>query len=122
MPKVWGIFRVNNCRHTIPHKLKFVFIVCEDIECMGFLVNKGIGRFISQRPSMLQCQVVLKKADYHFLFNDSYLDCSQLYPFDDEELAIQIGQVLDETKQEIKEVVSQAKTIPELYRNLISNS
>ena len=89
---------------------------------MGFLVNKGIGNYVIQRPDMLKCQVAIKKADYHFLFTDSYLDCSQIYPFQDNELGIGIGQVNDTTKTAIKEVVSTARTISKNYRNLILSS
>jgi hypothetical protein len=71
---------------------------------------------------MLKCQIVLKKSDYHFLFTDSYLDCAQLYPFDDTDMVLGIGDVLDSTKVQIKEVVSTAQTIAKNYRDLILSS
>jgi mRNA-degrading endonuclease toxin of MazEF toxin-antitoxin module len=89
---------------------------------MGFLVNTGVNKFISQRPYLLECQVVLSKSDYGFLFHDSYLDCTQIYAFEDTELVIGIGQVNDKTKTEIKTIVSKARTIAPHYRNLILSS
>ncbi len=119
---VWRVYRVENCRHTNPHKLKFVFVVCEnldDIGYMGFLVNSKVNRYISKRPHLLECQVVLSKADYHFLFNDSYLDCARMYPFRHSELVVGLGSVNDKTKLEIRAAVFKAKTIEKRYKDLI---
>lgn len=122
MPDIWRIYRIENCRHTHPPKLKFVVIVCKDIDYMGFLVNSRINRFIQKKPDLLECQVILNKSGYRFLFHDSYLDCSEIYPFEDAELVVGLELVNDKTKLEIKTVVSKAKTIEKRYQNLISSS
>ena len=71
---------------------------------------------------MAECQVVLSKSDYGFLFHDSYLDCAQIYAFKYAELIVGLGLVNDKTKAEIKTVVSKAKTIEKRYQELILNS
>lgn len=121
MPNVWHFFHVSKCSHTHPPKDKFVLIVCADSECRGFLVNSDISGFIQKRADMLACQVEIKKSDYYFLVKDSYLDCSQLYPFDDMELLNGRGAVTQGTKAAIKKAVSVAKTIEKRYQDLISD-
>jgi hypothetical protein len=122
MPDVWRVYRVKNCRHTHPPKNKFVVIVCRDTEYMGFLVNHTINQFVANRPYLLECQVILSKSDYGFLFQDSYLDCGQIYAFKDAELTVGLELVNDKTKAEIKTVASKAKTIAKRYQNLILDS
>jgi len=120
MPDIWRVYRVKYCAHTNPPKNKIVVIVCRDVEFMGFLVNSTINRFITARPDMFVCQIMLSKSDYGFLFHDSYLDCAQIYPFGDEELVIGLKFISEKTKTEIKQVVSKAKTIEERYKKLIA--
>ena len=119
MSYVWDVFHVANCQHTNPPKDKFVVIVCEDVHCMGFLVNSRIGKYISRRPARLACQAKLSKTDYYFLTHDSYLDCFKLLPFRRDELVDGRGQVNDNDKAEILRVVAQAKTIEPRYKKLI---
>jgi hypothetical protein len=119
MPDVWRIYRIKKCRHTHPPKDKFIVIVCIDFECMGFLINSEINRFTANKPDLLQCQVLVKKEEYHFLFRDSYLDCARLYPFSNDELIIGLEMVSAKTKEEIKNAVSKAKTIAKRYVKLI---
>ncbi len=115
------VYRIKNCRYTTPRKNKFVVIVCRDSEYMGFLVNSTINKYISKRPHLLECQVMLIRSEYGFLFHDSYLDCTQLYVFKDAELVIGQDIVNEKTKAEIKTAVSEAKTIERSYRDLILN-
>jgi hypothetical protein len=122
MPDVWRVYRIKKCRHTHPPKDKFAIIVCTDLECMGFLVNSEINQFTAKKPQLLQCQIPLQKADYHFLFYNSYLDCARLYPFRDDELNIGLEMVNNKTKAEIKTAVSKAKTIEKRYIGLILSS
>ena len=119
MPDIWRVYLVRNCCHTHPSKDKFVVIMCRDIEFMGFLINSKISKFVLKKPDLLACQVILSTSDYGFLSHDSYLDCSQIYPFGDTELVIGRERINEKTKSEIKNVVSTAKTIEKHYKNLI---
>jgi hypothetical protein len=116
---IWRVYRLKKCRYTSPPKPKFIVLVCKDEKYMGFLINSEISPFISSKPDMLACQILLTKDEYHFLFYDSYLDCAQLYSFNYSELVIGLEVISDKTKSEIKKVVSQAKTITGHQRRLI---
>lgn len=119
MPDIWRVYRIKRCRYTHPPKDKFTVIVCKETECMGFLVNSTINPFISKRPYLLQCQVILRSSEYGFLFHDSYLDCGRIYSFKDAELAIGLELVNNKTKTAIKAAVINSKTIEKKYRDLI---
>ena len=119
MSNIWRIYRIKNCRYTSPRKLKFIVIVCKDVEHMGFLINTKISPYISNRPHMLECQIALSKSDYGFLFHDSYLDCATIYAFNDDELVVGLEMVNNKTKTEIKEVVSKAKMITKRHKKMI---
>jgi len=122
MPDLWRVYRIKECHYINPPKLKFIVIVCKDVEYMGFLINSTINQFITKRPSLLECQIILSQSDYGFLSHDSYLNCAQLYAFKDAELVVGLDLVNDKTKSDIKTVVSKAKTIETRYQNLIVNS
>lgn len=119
MPSVWQVYHVKNCCYTHPPKNKYVVIVCKDVEFMGFLVNSKLSSFILKRPDLLICQVVLSASDYGFLSHDSYLDCGQIYPFDDDVLVISVSDINKKTMSAIKIAVSKAKTIEKHYKDLI---
>ena len=70
----------------------------------------------------MACQIPLRQSDYGFLVRNSFLDCSQLYPFTNDELMFGLGTIPDTTKAEIKRAVSAAKTIEKRYRDLILSS
>lgn len=122
MPEIWRVYRVKDCRHTTPHKDKFVVIVCRDAEFMGFLINSTINRFIAKRPHLAECQIMLSKSDYGFLFHDSHLNCARICSFRDNELMVGLELINEKTKAEIKKAVSNAKTIEKRYQELILNS
>lgn len=122
MADIWRVYRIKKCRHTSPQKPKFVVIVCQDEDYMGFLINSDISQFILNKPNMLACQIKLTETEYHFLFQESYLDCAQLYPFKNSELIIGLEIINDKTKNEIRKVISKAKTITKHQRDLILNS
>jgi len=120
MPFVWTFFFIRNAQYTIPPKDKYVLVVCQDTECHAFFVNSKISRFIQNRPNMLACQVLLKASEYDFLQHDSYLNCSQLYAFDEMCFTYGRGTVLVHTKKEIKNAVAIATTIDQKYQEMIA--
>jgi hypothetical protein len=119
MPDIWCFFHVRNCSHTYPPKDKFIAVVCKDSRYMGFLINSEIHPFIQKRPNLLSCQILIKSSDYWFLSHDSYLNCVELYPFDDTDLTDGRELIRDKEKKEIKRVVAKADTIERKYQKLI---
>ena len=123
MPNTWCIYHVKNCTHARPApKNKFVAIVCRDLKCMGFLVNSEIYPFILKRPALLACQVKIKALNYSFLDHDSYIDCIDLYDFEDAELLDRLTPINIVTKAEIKRAVKDSETIAPRYQKLILNN
>jgi len=120
LPNTWCIYHVKNCPHTRPApKDKFVIIVCRDSHCRGFLINSGIHPFILNNSELLGYQVKIRVPDYKFLDRDSYIDCKDLFPFEDSELTNFRSDVNIMTKAEIKKVVRNSKTIERRYVKLI---
>jgi hypothetical protein len=120
MQDTWCIYHVKNCSHVRPFpKNKFTAIVCKDKKCMGFLINSIVRPFILKRPDLLRCQVKIKASDYKFLDHDSYIDCVELYPFEDTDLIDKKDTINMITKAEIKRAVKGSDTIVTRYQKLI---
>lgn len=89
---------------------------------MGFLVNTSVHPFIQNRPDLLTCQVKIKASDYNFLDHDSFIDCVELYPFNNGFLLDNRAHINQFTKAGIKKAVFISKTIEKRYKELILQS
>lgn len=119
MVALWHIYHVKNCRHAKPvPKDKFVVIVCRDTQTMGFFINKEINSYIMNRPELLACQVVIKASDHRCLNWNSYVDCNELFPFEDAELSVR-NSVVKQTRDAIKSAVNISETLEARHRKLI---
>ena len=116
------------CDFTVPPKFKYVVLVGIEPDPIGFVINSRISAFISKRPALCACQVMLRRTDYSFLRHDSYLDCSAVIDaLDREEILRQltaapsniVGELTEATKAEILRVISTAPTISEAHRAVI---
>lgn len=120
MPDIWHIYHVQHCRHVRPKpKNKYVVIVCRDLRPMGFLINTGIHPLIQKRPELLACQALIEKSHHRCLSHDSYVDCIDLYDFEDEELVEGAVPISEQAMLRIKEAVDKSKTIEKRYKKLI---
>jgi hypothetical protein len=120
MPAIWHIYYVKNCRHAIPvPKDKLVVIVCVSIKPRGFLINTRIHPFIQNRADLLVCQAAIEAANHKCLDYDSYVDCKDLYPFEDDELLDVRDPVSSQARTEIKKAVAASKTIEPCYKKII---
>ena len=119
MVALWHIYHVKNCRHAKPDpKDKFVVIVCRDVQAMGFFINTGVNSYIKNRPELSACQVVIKASDHKCLDWNSYVDCSELFRFEDAELSIR-NPLVKHTREAIKNAVNISETLEERHRKLI---
>lgn len=120
MPTTWCIYHVENCSHVRPiPKNKFVAIVCRDSKFRGFLINTEINLYILERPVLLMCQIDIRVSDYRFLDHDSYINCVDLFPFEDNELLNLRCDINIMTKAEIKKAVKDSGLIEGRYEKLI---
>jgi hypothetical protein len=87
---------------------------------MGFLINTEIPKFIQNNPSLVISQVEIKASDYRCLTHNSYIDCVQLYSFENAELEDR-EEVNKQTKLAIKMAVSICDAIERGYKKLILN-
>jgi hypothetical protein len=114
----WHIYRVDNCRHTIPPKSKYVAVVCLNPNPYGFLINSKISQFIKDRPALLSSQVAIAVQRYGFLDHDSYIDCARLFSFKSAELH-SVQDIQNNTRRVIQRVVADSRLIEPVYKRLI---
>lgn len=120
MPQPWHIYHIADCRHARPApKDKFVVVVCKDSKYMGFFINSAIHPFIQNQPELLAAEASIDAANHSCLSKDSYVDCNDLYAFEDFELQNDRGAVSLESKKRIQEAVSKAMTIAKHFKDLI---
>ena len=117
--RLWYIYLVENCVHTTPIKIKFVIIACLDERPMGFLINSAINDFIINRPNLSACQAAITGDEHRILKRNSYVDCSNIYPFDDWELRRRHDAVSANAKYQLVRAVGQCLILPRRYKNLI---
>ncbi len=86
---------------------------------MGFLINSGIRKYIQNRPGLLASQAVIEESNHKCLSHDSYVDCVDLYEFEDTELIEDKGPIHKQAMIRIKEAVDNSKTIEVRYKKLI---
>ena len=97
-----GIIIRRYCEFTTPPKYKYLFVASVTPKLLVFVINSEINEFIKKRPSMLKCQVELKKENYNFLDHDSHTNCVDVNDSIDlsrlqSELENQFGDVFQET-------------------------
>lgn len=118
MVALWHIYHVKNCQHTSPPKDKYVAIVCSGPNPHGFLINSRVSPFIKNRPNLLASQVLVTAERYGFLGHDSHINCGRLFSFKERDIK-PIQKIQNNTRKEIKEVVSASKLIEPIYKKLI---
>lgn len=98
---------------------KFVAIVCRDSKFRGFLINTDINPHILDRPVLLTCQINIRASDYKFLDHNSYINCVDLLPFEENELSNFRCGINIMTKAEIKKAVKESGLIEGCWEKLI---
>jgi hypothetical protein len=120
MPSVWYIYHVKKYRYAKPKpKDKFVVIALRDTKPWGFFINTDIRQFVRNRPELLACQVSIKASSHKCLNHDSYVDCTELFPFEDTELTDIKDKVDKQTQAEIKKAVAISKTLVVRHQKII---
>jgi hypothetical protein len=86
---------------------------------MGFLINSSVHKYIQNRPNLLACQVPIEESNHKCLSRDSYVNCVNLFEFDDAELVEKRDPVSARARTQIKKAVNNSKTIEKRYKKLI---
>ena len=88
---------------------------------MGFLINTRIDPWIQIDAALSATQAQIRAAEHPCLDHDSFVDCHELFPFDDVELTAKRDGISSIAKQSIKEAVRSAKTLVKKQKRLILN-
>ena len=86
---------------------------------MGFLINSNICPYIQNHPGLLASQAVIEESNHKCLNRDSYVDCVDLYEFEDAQLVNECEPISKQAMARIKEAVNNSKTIEVRYKKLI---
>lgn len=87
---------------------------------MAFFINKRINPYIQNRPELLIAQAkILKSQHSSWLKMDSYVDCTELFEFTDDELTSEREPVSADGILEIKRAVSNSVKLQRYYKDLI---
>ena len=97
-------------------------LACIDTNPWCFFINTDIRKFVNNQPDLLACQVSIKAKSHKCLDYDSYVDCTDLLPFENAELTDIKDQVDEETKIAIKEAVVKSKTLIKRHQQIILTS
>ena len=104
-----------------------MLVADDEPEYLTFIVNSEVNPFISNRPNLLRCQVVIDVASHDFLDHDSHIACHEILPMKREDviktimgdpLAIK-GKVSPDVRSQIMAAVKFAKTIDKDKKNHI---
>lgn len=120
---IWQIYFVPKCRHARPlPKDKFVVIVGIDTKPLGFLINTIINDWFKKDASRLASQANTLASEHSTLSYDSFVDCWELFEFDETELTQPQGTVSKTAKLSIKAAVGKSKTLIPKHKILIRDS
>jgi hypothetical protein len=103
-------------------KDKLIVVACVSAQPMGFLINSSIRPWVQREAYRLAAQAQILAAEHSCLKYDSYVDCLDLYPFEEIELVNRRDIVSPAAQASIKAAVKASKTIAVQYKALILSS
>ncbi len=120
MASKWEIFHVQQCRHAKPNpKDKFVLIAYIDSFPYGFFINSEINNYIAKRPYLLSCEAKILSNQHNFLKTDSYVDCREIFCFNDSELTDSKGLLSTDGQIEVIKAVGSCRVLERIHKNKI---
>jgi hypothetical protein len=97
-------------------------VVCVAATPLGFLINTHIDHWIQIDPAKLSTQARILAAEHKCLDYDSYVDCLELFPFDESELTNKRDPVSPAAKADIQAAVTNSKALVTKFKRLILKS
>jgi hypothetical protein len=85
---------------------------------MGFLINSKISNWLRKRPGLLICEVSISAAEHTCLRYDSFVDCRDLFSFNDWEIKRRVA-VSEQAKIAILQAIRDCPTIERKYKAAI---
>lgn len=107
------------CNFTTPQKYNSLILVCLNPKPLLLLINSKVNEFALIQPRLRQCHIPINMANYDFLDHDSFIDCSEAYDFELDDLherlcsvnRVHLGDVSIEDLNAIKNAVSESPLI-----------
>lgn len=97
-------------------------IVCVDTKPLGFLINSEIREWLKKDPDRLAAQANVLASEHSALNYDSFVDCWEIYEFEEAELTQARDPVSRTAKLSIKAAVAKSKTVEQKYKTMIRDS
>lgn len=120
MPQQWEVFYIPNCRHAKPQpKSKFIVIAYINPSPHGFFINSEILNYIRNRPALIECEAPILARHHSFLHHDSYVDCTQIYPYTLAELTDSKGLLNDSAQQTVITAVTKCTVLARIHKKRI---
>jgi len=120
MASKWEIFYVKSCRHAKPNpKDKFVVIAYIHPIPHGFFINSKINSYISNRAYLLSCEAIILSTQHTFLVHDSYIDCREIFPFNNCELTDSRGLLSSDGQVSVLNAVASCPVLEQIHKNRI---
>lgn len=103
---------------TITKPKFLVLVATNDPEYLTFIINSEVNQFISARPHLSQCQVLIDGASHAFLDHDSHIACHEVFPIRREDVIHALvadpaaikGEISFDVRAQILAAVKYAKT------------
>jgi hypothetical protein len=120
MASQWEIFYIKSCYYAKPNpKDKFVLIAYIDPSPHGFFINSKINNYISKRPYLLSCEAKILSNQHNFLDHDSFVDCREIFRFNDSELTDSRGLLSADGQAEVKKAVVLCPVLEQINKSRI---
>lgn len=116
--RLWGVYHVQNCVHSVPPKNKFVVIACFDPKPYGFFVNSIVNPFW-HKQNLVVCHAEIKQSEHGFLTHDSFVDCTVIHPYENSMLTTLVGTLSASAQVDVKNSVNLCRILARHYKNLI---
>jgi len=120
MVSKWEIFYAKSCRYAKPNpKDKFVLIVYIDPSPHGFFINSKINNYIANRDYLLSCEAIIFSTQHSFLVRDSYVDCREIFSFNNYELTDLRGLLSFDAQKSVLNAVASCPVLERIHKNRI---
>ncbi len=117
--QVWQVYHLW-CHYTLPNpKYKYVVIVSVEPYLWGFMINSRMNALTAACPELVACNVPLAATQHPFLDHDSFIDCTTLCSFSENELVNLKGQINAAVQSELIKTVRVCEELSPRHKRMI---
>ena len=86
---------------------------------MDFFINSRINSYIANRPYLLSCEAKIDSCQHTFLAHDSYVDCREIFHFNNDELTNSRGGLSADGKIAVTNSVNSCPVLEKIHKDRI---